>query len=229
MAAQLPLQKRRWVTKLLTRPYKSERVRAGQGSVIKSGAAFRRNRSGLSLIELVIVLAIILIVSAIAVPAFVRMTNSAKLTATTREVSDLIQRARLDAVKQNTKVQCHFDLAAVPPVVWVHVVGTAAPAATDPQAYFPGPVRFATSGGWIPGPASMGFPGTTPVAAGGVITFDSRGAVDFTGVAGGPTAWVLYLDFNGDSSYGAKGISVEPLGRSKIWLAPHGATAWTSQ
>jgi len=204
-------------------------VQSGKRPVAESRATFRQDRSGFSLIELVIVVAIILVVSAIAVPAFVRMTNSTKLTTTTREVSDLIQRARLDAVKKNTKVQCHFDLAAVPPVVWVHVVGTAAPVATDPQAYFPGPVRFAASGGWIPGPASMGFPSTTPVAAGGVITFDSRGAVDFTGVAGGPTAWVLYLDFNGNSSYGAKGISVEPLGRSKIWLAPHGATAWTSQ
>lgn len=214
---------------MLNNPYKFESVRSGDRPVAESRAKFRQNRSGFSLIELVIVVAIILVVSAIAVPAFVRMTNSAKLTTTTREVSDLIQRARYEAVRQNTKVSCHFDLGAAPPVVWVDVNRSGVWAANDPQAYYPGPVRFAVSGGWIPGPASMNFPSMTPVAAGGVITFDSRGAVDFTGVAGGPTAWVLYLDFNGDSSYGAKGISVEPLGRSKIWLAPHGATAWTSQ
>lgn len=229
MGAQLPLQKRRRVTKLLTRPYKSERVRAERGSVVKSRAAFRRNCSGFSLIELVIVVAIILVVSAIALPAFVRMTNSSKLTTTTRGVSDLIERARYEAVKQNSKVSCHFDLGAAPPVVWVDVNRSGVWAANDPQAYYPGPVRFAVSGGWIPGPASMNFPSTTPVAAGGVITFDSRGAVDFTGAGGVPTSWVLYLNFNGDPSYGAKGISVEPLGRSKIWSATSGATAWTSQ
>jgi prepilin-type N-terminal cleavage/methylation domain-containing protein len=214
---------------LLNNPYNFESVRSGDRPVAESRATFRQNRSGFSLIELVIVVAIILVISAIAVPAFVRMTNASKLTTTTRSVSDLIQRARYEAVKQNTKISCHFDLAAVPPVVWVDANGSGVLAATDPQAYFPGPVRFAVSGGWIPGPASMGFPATTPVAAGGVITFDSRGAVDFSGLGFVPTAYVLYLDFNGDASYGAKAISVEPLGRSKIWLAPHGATTWTSQ
>ena len=215
---------------MLTRPYKSGRFRDGQSPLGEARTTCCRNYCGFSLIELVIVVAIILVVSAIALPAYMRMTNASKLTTTTRSVSDLIQRARLEAVKQNTKVSCHFDLAAVPvPKVWVHVVGTAAPVATDPQAYFPGPVAFAASGGWIPGPASMGFPTTTPVAAGGIITFDSRGAVDFSGLGFVPTAYVLYLDFNGDASYGAKAISVEPLGRSRIWLATSGATTWTSQ
>jgi prepilin-type N-terminal cleavage/methylation domain-containing protein len=214
---------------LLTTPYKSETVGSEQSPFVETGTTFRRNCSGFSLIELVIVVAIILIVSAIAVPAFVRMTNSSELTTTTRGVSDLIQRARSEAVKQNTKVSCHFDLGAAPPVVWVDVNRSGVRAANDPQAYYPGPVRFAASGGWIPGPASMNFPSTTPVAAGGVITFDSRGAVDFTAVGGVPTAWVLYLNFSGDPSYGAKGISVEPLGRSKIWSATSGAAAWTSQ
>lgn len=210
---------------MLSRTYQSDMFQTGTRPVLASRTARHRNHSGYSVVEMVFAVTVILIVSAIAIPAFQRIVNSYLLRNTARSVSDLIERTRYEAIKQNTKVSCHFALGAAPPMVWMDLNRTGVLAANDPRLIYRPPVFSAVSGGWVPGPASMGFANATQVANGGVITFDSRGAVDFTGVPGGPTVWLLYFTFNGDSNYGSKAISVEPLGRSKVWSASAGGAA----
>jgi type II secretory pathway pseudopilin PulG len=210
---------------LLSRPYQSEMVQIETRAVLEGRSAPRRSHSGYSVIEMFLAVTAILIISAFAIPAFQRIANGFLLKSAAQSVSDLIERARYEAIKQNTKISCHFALAAAPPMVWIDVNRTGVLAANDPRAYYRPPVFNAAPGGWVPGPASLGFPNTTQVVNGGVITFDSRGAVDFTGVPGGPTVWLLYFTFNGDQNYGARAISVEPLGRSKVWSASAGGAA----
>lgn len=170
-----------------------------------------------------IAVVIIMIVAAVAIPNFLRATNNYKLTSTARNISDLIEQARYQAIKKNTKVSCYFSLGATPPSAWVDINGTGILASNDPKVAYP--AQILPTGASLPSTASMGFANATTVANTGTITFDSRGAVDYTGVVGGPTVWVLYFTFNNDSSYGAKAVSLEPLGRTKVWSAALGANS----
>ena len=184
------------------------------------------SHSGFSMIELLVTILIMLVIAAIAIPNFMRQLNSYKLASTARSVSDLIQRTRYEAIKQNTKITCHFALGATPPSAWIDINGTGSFANNDPEVVYSAPIL--PTGTALPGAASMGFPGVTTVAPTGTVTFDSRGAVDYTGVAGGQTVWALYFTYNNDVNYGAKAVSVEPMGRSKVWSATPGSSSWTT-
>jgi prepilin-type N-terminal cleavage/methylation domain-containing protein len=72
----------------------------------------RQRQAGFTLIETLIVLAVIGILVLIAAPAFLGMLNRFKLTGTTREVASLMQAARLEAIKLNTPAQVNYDATA---------------------------------------------------------------------------------------------------------------------
>ncbi len=178
------------------------------------------------MLELSVSLAVMLIIAAISVPYFLRGMNEHTLNNAAMNVSSLIQRTRYEAIKRNRRMVCYGQQVNANLFrVWVDLNGTGALAANDPEYVYPNPVRNVAPGGTIPGPASMGFPAAqTPP---GFIAFDYRGAVDFTGVPGGPTIWAIYFSFNNDPTYEYKSVTVEPLGRSKVWTAASNST-WHS-
>lgn len=65
---------------------------------------------GVTLVELVIAIAIIAVLSALAIPSFAQMIQNSRIRATSESVLSGIQVARGEAVKRNTPVQ--FDLRA---------------------------------------------------------------------------------------------------------------------
>jgi prepilin-type N-terminal cleavage/methylation domain-containing protein len=65
--------------------------------------------NGFTLIETLIVIAVIGILVLISAPAFLRMMNRFKLTGTTREVASLMQAARMEAIKLNAPTQVNYD------------------------------------------------------------------------------------------------------------------------
>jgi len=60
--------------------------------------------AGFSLIELVVVVAVIAIVTAVGAPLFISYLQSATLTAGTQELASILNRGRLVAISQNTTV-----------------------------------------------------------------------------------------------------------------------------
>ena len=69
---------------------------------MNSKAKLQRQRiSGFSILELVIVVAIILIAAAIAIPSAIQIWYNMELRATGNEVADLMQQARIMAAKSN--------------------------------------------------------------------------------------------------------------------------------
>ena len=179
------------------------------------------------MVELGTTIGIILTIAAITVPYVVNAMDTYSVNNTAFSVSSLIQRARYEAIKQNTKISCYFQTS--PSAVWVDVNGTGTFSSNDPEFVYPSQVQ--AGGSSAPSYSSMSYSSTTDPSTLGHITFDSRGAVDYSGTTppNTPTVWVLSFSFNGNSSYGYKAVSVEPLGRSKIWTAPAGSTSWQSQ
>ena len=71
-----------------------------------------KRQAGFTLIETLIVLAVIGILVLISAPAFLGMINRFKLTGTTRELASLMQAARYEAIKMNAPSQVNYRAAS---------------------------------------------------------------------------------------------------------------------
>ena len=68
-----------------------------------------RNKSGFTIIELLMVLAIIAVVSAITVPSIISWRNSAKLRGAAGNLKGDLEMAKVNAIKHNNFVAIRFD------------------------------------------------------------------------------------------------------------------------
>ncbi|MDH4319145.1 MAG: GspH/FimT family pseudopilin [Desulfobulbaceae bacterium] len=64
---------------------------------------------GFSTIELAVVLAIVGLISGIAIPSYLSWRANSQLRAAAREINSLFQRTRMEALKQNTTLTIRFD------------------------------------------------------------------------------------------------------------------------
>lgn len=67
--------------------------------------AWRSGMSGFTLVELMVTVAVIAILSAVAVPVMTGLINNSRLTGLTGEVVSAVQLARSEAVRRNARVQ----------------------------------------------------------------------------------------------------------------------------
>jgi prepilin-type N-terminal cleavage/methylation domain-containing protein len=79
----------------------------------------RKRQAGFTLMEMIVVVAIIGILALISAPAFLRMLNRYKLTGTAREVNSLMQAARLEAIKLGAPAQVNYEAATNEFIAWV--------------------------------------------------------------------------------------------------------------
>ena len=69
----------------------------------------RKRQAGFTLLETLVVVAVIGILVLISAPAFLKMMNRFKLTATARELTSFLQAARMEAIKLNAPAQVSYD------------------------------------------------------------------------------------------------------------------------
>jgi prepilin-type N-terminal cleavage/methylation domain-containing protein len=188
----------------------------------------RTPSNGFSLIEVVVALAVILLLSAIALPAFLNAYRMYQLTDGATQFAGLLKFTRYEAIRLNKTVNCLVQqVASVPPVtnIWADsdVDGVEDP--NEKQLVFSGAVNLVPAAA-VPGAAGLAAAANVPVLttlplAAGVVPFDQRGA-------GNPAfVYVFYLSNLGDPSVGARAVIVFPSGSVQIWKADSGGN-WVS-
>jgi type II secretory pathway pseudopilin PulG len=169
------------------------------------------------MLELLIVVGIIMVVSAISFPAITRSVRAYRLMSVSANVSSMLQLARFDAVRLNrtnpplswrTLVQGNQN------IVWIDRNGNGAPDATEPQQWFSTEIRFLPAGTG-PSLASMGYVNTQVSPA--AVAFDAHGTVNF-GVAA-PVVYVFVFGYPNQPAEGFAAISVLPTGKTQQWRA----------
>ena len=178
---------------------------------------------GFSLIEVVIALAVILILSAIALPAFVSAYRTYQLTDAATQFAGLLKFTRFEAIRLNTNVSCLIQqVASVPPVTntWADSDGDGVEDANEKQLVFSGTVNLVPAAA-VPNAAGLaaaaGVPALATVPlANGFVTFDRRGAVS---PANAPQVYAFYLTNLNDTSIGARAVILLPSGSIQLWKA----------
>jgi hypothetical protein len=188
------------------------------------------------MVELALSLAIVLILSAIAIPTMMDSLRVYQLNDAAARVSDLLKFTRFEAVRRNKEVNFLLQANGGGWVVGTDSNGNGV-IDTNPAERQEVIVGFATL---LP---AAGLPAPTPITTAlgggalntlsgnpGSVTFDARGAVR-VGIGGAlaPNVSIIYIGSttNGvtpDPQYGFRAVVVLPAGGTQIWTAPPGGT-----
>lgn len=184
----------------------------------RDGVYMMGKQSGVTLLELMVVCAILAIISAIAIPNIMQMNRNYKLDGAGHIVASLLQQARMQAVKTNQPTYTKYD--PVTSLAFVTSDPRNAYANGNPDVVLPGGLSF---NGVPQNHAQL----DAYVAAGGLaphinvsIGFNARG---LPCIANGGNAWDCPRDpagfewFVQNPNGGWVAITVTPSGRVKVW------------
>jgi Tfp pilus assembly protein FimT len=185
-------------------------------------------QSGLSVTELVLVVAIILIVAGIALPSMTQAWLDIKLRSSASQVADLMQRARMQAAKDNAiyplryqvnngTQQVYIDLnnngaLDFPPEPYIDLPGSVTLAAAAPNGAAGQPTPYV-----LAGDSSVGAVNTN----GNTLAFSSRGLpcnYDAPPTCTTPSANYFVYYFQDARPNGWSAVVVTKAGRSKTVL-----------
>ncbi len=186
----------------------------------------RSPRNGFSLVELVLSLAVLLIITTLAIPVVVRSLQSYQLNATASQLAGMLKYAKFDAIRQNTKVSCQIQQSGTMWLVWVDSNGNGQPDGGEPQMFIGGGFTLLPSGS-APDPTpitntlgpgfSNNYSWVVLSGSNGSITYDQRGVID-----GGTFVYALYLGNPNDPSSGYRAVITMPSGAVQVWAAASG-------
>jgi prepilin-type N-terminal cleavage/methylation domain-containing protein len=194
-------------------------------------ASPRRNpRNGFSLVELVLSLAVLLIITTLAVPVVVRSLQSYQLNATASQLAGMLKYAKFDAIRQNTKVSCQIQQSGTMWLVWVDSNGNGQPDQAEPQMYISRGLTLLPSGS-APDPTpitntlgpgfSNNYSWVVLSGSNNSITYDQRGVID-----AGSAVYALYLGNPNDPSSGYRAIITMPSGAVQVWASSSSGNWW---
>jgi prepilin-type N-terminal cleavage/methylation domain-containing protein len=187
----------------------------------KSVFVGRSPRNGFSLVELVLSLAVLLVITTLAVPVVVRSLQTYQLNSTASQLAGMLKFAKFDAIRQNTPVSCQIQQSGGNWLVWVDSNGNNQPDGAEPQMIIGGSFTLLPAGA-VPSPAPItatlgpGFSTYSWVVLSGSnsnITYDQRGVIVASAV------YVLYIGNGNDPNSGYRAIITMPSGAVQVWTS----------
>jgi len=187
--------------------------------------------AGFSMVELAVSLAVLLILTSIAIPSLTQAFRTYQLNDAAGRVSGMLKFARFEAVRRNSLEYFTFQKTGV---VWTSSSASSTkPGATEKQLLLTG---FATL---LPA-ATSGLPGQGAICkklvnnsgpclddslsgSDGAVTFDARGAIRVGGNVS-PSVFVFYLGSATNPEFGYRAVIQLPSGSTQIWTAPKDGT-----
>jgi Tfp pilus assembly protein FimT len=195
-------------------------------------------QTGFSVVELVVVVAIVLIVLGISLPGLVTTIEDNKLRAAAQELAGIYQEGRIRSARVNNYYEVLVTPAGVTPAIaWIDMDGNGQLDAGEPQVQLPRGMFLSNNG--VPGgldDVKLGFtpfrvetstmysqqdinvPGLAWNARGLPCQRTSPTSICSNSTATGPAGWVQYIQMQrsgGQASYAA--VSISPAGRVKVW------------
>jgi type IV fimbrial biogenesis protein FimT len=220
MVRQLPVRPTRQYSKLEF---------GGGTTVLKHHKKVPRTKGherGFSLVELAIAMAIILVISAVAMPSITRTLRTYQLNDATQQLAGILKFTRYEAIRRNLQVSCLNAQggANAPANVWSDDNGDNVEQPTERQIILSGNYTLVPSGAAPGGLAgAVGAPALTAVNPGaGNVTFDQRGAV-----VPGATIYVFYVGSTTMPENGYRAVIILPSGSVQVWSFPGGAGGGT--
>jgi prepilin-type N-terminal cleavage/methylation domain-containing protein len=175
--------------------------------------------AGFSLIELMVVIAIMMVMTAISTPPILAAIAHTKLRGAASNLSGFIQSSRMQAVKRNITVTVQFATTGdVPIAVMKDVNDTSDVSVTDPQVQLgPSSMQLAAPDGDA-SPLTDTVLSYTPLNLPDLISFNSRGLpCKYAAGVCTPSGFVYYLtDTRNPGTWVA--VSISPGGRVKQWF-----------
>jgi Tfp pilus assembly protein FimT len=190
----------------------------------RSTSVGRALPNGFSLVELVVVVGIMMLLSAIAMPQILSTMRSYQVTSAAAQVADTLKFTRYEAIRSNINVPFKAKPSGSSYIVWTDSNGDGIPDVPERQFQFAGTVTFLTTSS-VPSAGNLasavGVAALTTLSASSstqTISYDPRGAVNFAGSSGGAqTVYVFYVGptTNPDQEYRA--VVVMPSGVTQVW------------
>ena len=185
----------------------------------------RASERGVGLVELMVVVAIVLITSVIALPNFLKVLRSSQLSSGATQMADILKQTRFQAIRRNTSVTCRIAVMQGATTAWVDSNGDSNLNQGEIETVYAGSVNLVAAGG-VPGTTSLasgvgsGITLTPVSPTAGTYTFDARGAVSPAAV------YVMYVANTQIPSLGYRAVVLLPSGSIQIWTADQSGN-WT--
>jgi len=184
--------------------------------------ARRSPQRGFSLVELVLSLAVLLIITTLAVPVIVRSLQTYQLNSTASQLAGMLKFTRFEAIRQNTPVGCQIVQQGTSWLVWVDSNGNNIPDGAEPQMFVGGSFTLLPAGS-VPnpspiiaslGPGGPGFPWTVLSGSNSSIGYDQRGVAQ-------PDShvYVLYVGSSTNPNSGYRAVITLPSGGVQVWTS----------
>jgi type II secretory pathway pseudopilin PulG len=198
--------------------------------VYRSAPISRTHRSriaGFSMVELAVSLAVLLILTAIAIPSLMRSFRTYQLNDAASRVADMLKFTRFEAVRRNTQVCFLMQSSGTGWIIGTdsnpNCTGTFD--ANGRQEVIAGFATLLASGG-VPSPSAIitslgGASLNTLSGSNGSVTFDARGAIRVGGSVSA-SIFVFYVGSATNPEFGYRAVILLPSGSTQIWTAQSG-------
>jgi prepilin-type N-terminal cleavage/methylation domain-containing protein len=185
----------------------------------------RSPRNGFSLVELVLSLAVLLVITTLAIPVVVRSLQTYQLNSSASQLAGMLKFTKFDAIRQNTPVSCQIAQQGANWLVWADSNGNTVVDQAEPQMLIGGSFTLVPES-LVPNPApiktSLGLAAASyawTVLSGSVssITYDQRGVLGCVGNMS--VVYVLYLGSVSNPSSGYRAVITVPSGAVQVWTS----------